>query len=231
MVIPVTKNWYDTKFTENMYCKDEIELKPGLTVLIGCNGSGKTTLLSQIKELCRIQEIPCIGFNNIGSDASRHVMEGSLFKGDLDTVADIWSSSEGEQITIALGKFAGKIGRFVRDNIEDEPIIICIDAADSGYSIDNVIDLKEDLFKLILDDIKDKEVYIIISANEYELCIGENVFSVYHGEYVDINSYEDYKKIILESRIQKEKRYGKDVSKEERYQSDYISSVRDYIGG
>lgn len=44
------KTWrdpYDAGFSPTR--SKEIELKPGLTVLVGCNGAGKTTLLLNIK--------------------------------------------------------------------------------------------------------------------------------------------------------------------------------------
>ena len=87
---------------------------------------------------------------------------------------------------------------------------ILIDAADSGYSIDNVIELK-DLFQLMFDDAKSvgKELYIIISANQYELARNEQCFDVNTGKYLTFKDYEDYRKFIIKSREKKDRRYEK----------------------
>ena len=87
-----------------------------------------------------------------------------------------------------------------------------LDAIDSGLSVDNVIEYKELLFKTILEDCKKRgiEVYIIVSANEYELARGEKCFDVQNCEYVDIPDYETYRKLIINSRKYKNKRYKHD---------------------
>ena len=75
-----------------------------------------------------------------------------------------------------------------------------IDAADSGMSIDNVCEIKEYLFKTILDDEKEADVYIVISANEYELARGEACFDTYNGKYIEFADYEAFRAFILDSR-------------------------------
>ena len=85
---------------------------------------------------------------------------------------------------------------------------ILIDAIDSGYSVDNVIELK-DLFNEIINDGKQNygvDVYIIVSANEYEMASGENCFDVNACKYLKFKDYDDYKKFILHSRELKNKR-------------------------
>ena len=51
------------------------------------------------------------------------------------------------------------------------------------------------------------QLYIIVSANSYELASNENCFDIINGEYVAFNSYEDYKQFILDSRKLKDERY------------------------
>ena len=51
-----------------------IDLKPGLTVLVGCNGYGKTTLIRQIKEFAKHNKYKCVsfeGYNSRSSDMER----------------------------------------------------------------------------------------------------------------------------------------------------------------
>ena len=59
---------------------------------------------------------------------------------------------------------------------------LLLDAIDSGFSIDNVIEAK-DFFKMVINDFADHgyELYIVVSANEYELANGEDCFDVMNG--------------------------------------------------
>ena len=50
------------------------------------------------------------------------------------------------------------------------------------------------------------EIYIVISAIEYELCRGEQCFDVYNGKYITFKDYEDYREFILKNREWKENR-------------------------
>ena len=77
---------------------------------------------------------------------------------------------------------------------------ILLDAVDSGLSVDNIVDLKEQLFKTILEYNYGNEIYIVISANEYEMARGEKCFDVYNGKYVKLNDYEEYRNLVLQSK-------------------------------
>lgn len=85
---------------------------------------------------------------------------------------------------------------------------LLLDAIDSGFSIDNVAETK-DFFKMVINDFADHgyDLYIVASANEYELANGENCFDVMNGKYVQFKDYDDFKKFILRSREKKDKRY------------------------
>lgn len=48
-----------------LYRKANIEINPGLTVLVGCNGSGKTTLITQLKRLLDEEKITYTSFDNL----------------------------------------------------------------------------------------------------------------------------------------------------------------------
>lgn len=95
------------------------------------------------------------------------------------------------------------------EEIEEEPneYWILLDAIDSGLSIDNVIDVKKYLFDTIVEDAKKNNftVFIVVSANEYEMCVGEKCFNVQDGKYEDISSYEDFKSVVLRTRDYKVK--------------------------
>lgn len=204
------KTWrkpYDLSFSPTR--PKEVQFKPGVTVLVGCNGAGKTTLIKTIKERCEKNHVPCIDFDNYHDGGSQSI-GSALFYGNIDFAASMITSSEGEKITHNVMQFARKIGQKVRyEYTNAEEIWIAFDATDSGLSIDNVIDLKE-FFQFLLDEENEKELYIIVSANEYEMCIDLPCMDVSSGKYVDFPTYESYKKFILKSREIKNRHYEKE---------------------
>lgn len=210
--------------------RKQIEFKPGLTVLVGCNGIGKTTTLENIKEQLKEEKVPCVMFDQLNED----VAGDALWNQDYSLAANAMASSEGEKIGLAVKQFSTKLrdfiynGRYSRGHdlayiIHKEEIDkevreilrpqkerwILIDAIDSGYSIDNTVEIKE-LFDTIIKDTTDnfdKEVYLIVSANAYELARNEQCMDVTTGKYITFKDYEDYRRFILKTRQKKEKRY------------------------
>lgn len=90
---------------------------------------------------------------------------------------------------------------------ESNELWVMLDATDSGLSIDNIIDLKFVLNRALQDNSTGKDIYIIISCNEYEMCVGEKCFDVQKMRYVSIKSYDKFRKVILESREYKDSLY------------------------
>lgn len=207
----------------------EIEIQPGLTVLVGCNGAGKTTLLRNIKEEMKRQSIPCYLHDNLKDGGSSSINE-AIFFGKTELGVALWSSSEGEAIKINFGQLSTKFKRFLQNGFFDRRTnrlvklfqeesdkkeisnkrVLLFDAVDSGLSVDSIIEIKE-VFDLILEDSKELgvEVYIIISANEYELARNTDCFDVNEGKYVKFDDYEAYRTFIIRSRKKKEKRIEK----------------------
>jgi len=214
-----------------------IDIEEGLTVLVGCNGAGKTTLLLNIKEHCKSNKIPCHMYDNLRNGADSSI--GSMLSGSVDIPCDgiglavsMWTASEGEAIRLSIGRqstlYKGflstgnfkdrnyKMSRLFNDKEEQEPEtnirVLLFDATDSGLSIDNICDIKK-LFDLVKADAVDKglELYLIISANEYELCRGERCFDVNTGKYLTFSDYEDYRKFIMKSRARKEQRIDRQI--------------------
>ena len=231
----IIKTWrdpYDEGFSTTRARK--ITINSGLTVLVGCNGAGKTTLLHNIKSELKKEHIPCILFDNKVSGGSTS-MSASMLRRDYTLFATQFCSSEGENITISLGQVAKSLGGFLKtgeseddikrkkwrnmlgvDEEEDSETLqtnerwILFDAIDSGYSIDNILDLKQ-FFEVIFED-SDKQsldTYIIVSCNEYELANGEQCFDVMSGKYVTFKDYGDFRKFIISTRAKKEKRVAK----------------------
>ncbi len=224
------KRYYGEDY--DLYKKKTITIKEGLTVLVGCNGIGKTTLLRQIKDQCKKEDIPVLSFDNL-KEGGGHAVSSAGFYGDFGFMATAMASSEGENIVMNIGKLASNLRGFIKngevkgnsdalarafakamwgEGEEDEKEVpnerwLLLDAVDSGLSVDNIVDIKEYLFKTIFADKGDTKVYIVVSANEYEMARGENCFDVYNGKYVKFKDYEEYRDFVIESRKIKDQRY------------------------
>ncbi len=224
----VEKDYYDSGF--ELYKKKTMTIKEGVTVFVGCNGSGKTTLLRHIEEMLKREKIPVVKFDNLSDGGSRAV-SAAAFYNDYSFVANSFCSSEGENIVMNVGRLAMKLRSFIQtgkiqnkqddlanafkkavwgEDEKEEEIPkerwILLDAVDSGLSIDNVVDLKEGLFQAIMEDKGDCAVYIVVTANGYEMARNENCFDVYNGKYIKFKNYEDYRQFVLISKEIKEKR-------------------------
>ena len=194
---------------DNIYNKATFTFEPGVTVLVGCNGSGKTTLLRHIKEKVeQDNELLCLYFNNL-ADGGQNSTRRYLWSNHPELAASMITGSEGEGIVTNVGVVAGNIGNLVRENqSNNKALFLLFDAIDSGLSVNNIVDIKEYLFKTILEDNAGKrDVYIICSSNEYELCNGEQCFDVQNARYLTFKSYDEYKHFILKSAAVKNKRF------------------------
>jgi len=233
MKIKILRDPYDAGFTPTK--AKEIDLNTGLTVLVGCNGAGKTTLLRNISEECRKQNIPCLFYDNL-NDGGKSSFAEIMYAEDYQEAAYLMSSSEGECIKANLGRKSKIFKEFVEkgivndryyrfsralsrisgdkedDIIESNDRVFLFDAVDSGLSVDSVVEIKS-LFDLILDDFKDsdKNIYIVIAANEYELARNSECFDVNEGEYIRFKDYEEYRSFIISSRQKKDKRIEKQI--------------------
>lgn len=233
--ITTWKDPYDAGFS--ITTRKELEIKEGLTVLVGCNGAGKTTTLMNIKEETERQHIAHHHFDNLqdgGRDSFASVLSGfNSFECDnTELAASMWSASEGELIKLNISRQSSAYKKWLQTAIFDDrhniwksvfgqeekqqeynnQRVLTFDATDSGLSIDNIIELKQ-LFELIQADANQLglQLYIIISANEYELCRNEQCLDVNTGEYITFRDYESYRKFIISNRNKKEKRIEKQI--------------------
>lgn len=211
--IKIIKDYYGGKV---LYNKGYIDFNPNvLTVLIGCNGAGKTTLLHQIKHHCDETETIYIEFDNL-TNGGREARDLAMHERNYDLLSKMVLSSEGENIFINVHKFASEIGKFVSYALENgkAEAWILLDAVDSGFSIDNIVEIKEDLFKTIIEDCKGKiDIYIVASANEFELACNEDCIDVVTGNHYKVTNYNRYKKLIMRSREIKDNRNLKTKNK------------------
>ena len=191
-----------------LYNRKNFTINPGLTVLVGCNGAGKTTMLNHIKYELEKNEIPVFQYDNVHDGGSNSISRAGFY-GHMNTLASLLCSSEGEKISQNIGQAAGQIGGFVRKNSSKREVWILFDAIDSGYSIDNIIETKRDLFDTIIEDCGNRniDIYIVVSANSYEMAHGEQCLDIWSGKYITFKSYDEYKHYILKTRERKDKRY------------------------
>lgn len=191
-----------------LYNRKNFTINPGLTVLIGCNGAGKTTMLNHIKYELEKSEIPVFQYDNVHDGGSNSISRAGFYD-QMDTLASLLCSSEGEKISQNIGQAAGQIGGFVRKNSNKGEVWILFDAIDSGYSIDNIIETKHDLFDTIIEDCgkRNIDVYIVVSANSYEMACGEQCLDIWSGKYITFENYDEYKQYILKTRERKDRRY------------------------
>lgn len=226
--IETWRNPYDNGFSITRL--KNITIKSGLTVLVGCNGAGKTTLIKNIAEQLKKENTPYYVFDNLSSGDKKSVSK-MMYNNNIEKVALMLSSSEGENINNNICDILEKARYFIetgdsdvyetnelkkifKNTNQDEKLItsnerwFLFDAIDSGYSIDNIIELKE-VFNLMISDSKkiNRDLYIVVSANSYEMANNENCFDVMSGKYIRFKDYDEYKKFIIKSRKRKEKRY------------------------
>lgn len=207
-----------------VYKHTKFTINPGLTVLTGCNGAGKTTLIQVIKDHLKQNDILFTHYDN-HKDGGSYAQSVALADGRADVVFGLMSSSEGEGININLRDILGRVIKytqtlnprdlrsrderfdFFRKEIEfkTDEVWVMLDASDSGMSIDAVINLKfvlHELERLLIE--KGKVVYIIVAANEYEMCVDEQCLDVKGLRYHTYKTYKLYKRAILNSAKYKE---------------------------
>ena len=184
----------------------KITFEEGLTVLAGCNGYGKTTLLMNIEEFCKENQIPMLRYDDT-KDGRHNAIDFATFQGYYTLLSNLITSSEGEAMKINFGNVMAKARDFIQNGDERQKVLL-LDAIDSGMSIDAVVEMKS-LFNQMMKDAKyaGVELYIIISANGYELARKSRCFDVMKGEYVEFKDYEDYRRFIITTRNRKERRY------------------------
>ena len=195
MKFQLTKDCYEKN--EVIFNSDEVDLEPGLTVLVGCNGYGKSTWMKQIKNQLKPNK-QYLTFDYATSDTSYNKMDKFLVNGDLTKMATMATSSEGERLFIGFADFVQQFRRFIEKNKNRKDLFIFADGIDSGLSIDKLEYLKE-FFHIVLDDNPDVNLYIIVSTNSYELAKDERCLDVVNNDIKTFKTYKEFRNFVIES--------------------------------
>lgn len=84
-----------------IFYRKNIEIQPGITVLVGCNGAGKSTLIHAMQEQLKKNGVEYLSYDNL-HDGGNHSVSKSMFYGDVEFTASVMCSSEGEAITLNI---------------------------------------------------------------------------------------------------------------------------------
>ena len=206
VTVKITKDPYGNHY--DIFKKSEVELKSGVTILVGCNGYGKTTFIHELEYWLKCQKIKYyIKYDNL-TDGGSNSISKMLYSNNSNKAIYMALSSEGENIYENFGDVLYNIGATTSKLERGQKLFVLCDAVDSGLSIDNILEVK-DIFDLVVNNEKKAhgiDVYMIFSANSFELAREQNCFDVYECKYITFNDYEEYKKYILSTKKLKEKR-------------------------
>lgn len=180
-----------------LYQNTDLKINEGITVLIGNNGTGKTYCCSQIK------------------DAYKHALFIDIVDETIRNTVDFrqekslgrWiTASEGQRVYDNLEFLATSIGQYVSlCKSKNQSVIIIIDGADSGVSIDLIQNIRGFLDLVNKDCKKNKqEHYIIVTANNYELAVDyESIWiptlDKYNFKLSNKNDYYKFRKLYLDN--------------------------------
>lgn len=188
-----------------LFPKKTVTLLPGITVLVGCNGMGKTTLIDELYEALENRSDVTLSLYCNSRDGGRNGVDNLMYRGRTTEAIKANFLSEGEQIRNFFCDFIVNVGELHKKNPGTKKIIF-LDGVDSGYSIDQILELKTFLHQL--PDLTSVDTYIIVAANTFEFVREEQCLYVGTLKYVEqpFTDYEQYKKFIINSRKKKNNR-------------------------
>ena len=231
--IPLFSAWKDEDQMVYAPEVDHVDLPlDGILCLVGCNGSGKTTTVEQVKQALEgigfrdakgeVEYNPLHGFHSAEDPATGYFVpfdrgtryvskpgdgESWLTAFDLDEMGG-WFCSNGEGVS---GRFVGAakaMGTFFK-KAKDEgvPIVVMVDDADAGTSIDVVSEMRAFLER-VDRDLKRAGVphLILVTSNSYELVHGLPCLYVRDMSPRAFATYEDFRDFTFASRKDKDAR-------------------------
>ena len=210
MIIEIPRDYYNTK--SEIYKAKQIDLNPGVTILVGCNGTGKSTFMKIIKDKCKQDDIPYHSYD--GNSQGRSIAQQYAVDYDPKFLFLSARSSEGEWVLGAFNMHMDKLIKFVKGSKPNTDIVVLIDAVDSGLSIDAITNFR-DLFDIMSEDCTKRNInlYLIISANNFEMAKDYDCVYPVTGEHMKFDKYEDYQEFIIKSAETRDARYHKAAAK------------------
>lgn len=196
-----------------LFKNPEIELNPGITVLVGCNGSGKTTAMEQIDSYINRLETDDISSRYcLCSDTGKEIDRLIGFFGTSKTVAQgvtMLSSSEGERISQALISTFNWIWSECKKE-EVQTVFAFLDSLDSGLDIPSIrmiLDTFEEAIGIAKNEFN-TDLYLVLSANDYAMVENRTCLDIRTGQSIDFNSWSDYVDFCIRSDRIKQDRYS-----------------------
>lgn len=229
MEFKIDKNPYDRQ----LFTNDTLVLEPNsISCLVGCNGTGKTTVVSYVEKRLHklhaeeIKSTPYSGLEkalakSLGAnepqndknlyyvDFSKHTETAGSETDSFILRATVSYSSTGEGVSYRLGQMLKLLGGSINKiKNQNASIFIFFDDCDAGTSLDKIIEIKQ-VFSLITDHCKEMNVtyYILATANSFEMCRDLDCISVHDFKHIKFTDYEDYKRFVLESAVNKERSF------------------------
>ena len=199
--------------SRKLFPRKTIKLRPGLTVLVGCNGMGKTTTIDELCSKLEERDNIVLSYYCNTRDGGYRGVDNMMYRGKTLEAINASMVSEGEQIKTFLCDFIKNLGSLHVKNPGKTKVVL-FDGIDSGYSIDQILEIKKFLHEMIV--FNTDPVYIVVSANTFEFARGERCLYVGTLKYMnkEFTDYEQYKKFVLSSRKKKLDRYNKKNRKE-----------------
>ena len=186
------EDWY------NLHKGFQLTLEPGYTALVGPNGAGKTTILSQLREFAKKEGIRFWEYSNL-RDGGHVAANQYMFSGNIEGFAASTTCSEGEYLAYNFANQVKAMAQAVKQaGSTKQPILVLLDAIDSGASIDRARELMGFLNNVCKTEFKNGvELYIVMAVNHYELAKAPvNCINVRTGEPIRFDSYDAYADFI-----------------------------------
>ena len=193
-----------------LYQRKNFTFVPGLNSLVGCNGSGKSTLIDYfLIDTLRKDHIEYYKYNDRRQGGSMLMDRMLNVDSDINGLARMFMSSEGERIVCGLERVIMSLPNFFKEN-KGKPAFLVLDAIDSGMSVDEIGEIKALFLDTVIPDAKNRfnvDLFIVIAANNYEWCNDDRInnIDITKAKSVKFKSYEDYVAQIKASRTFKDK--------------------------
>lgn len=198
----------DDSFEKEILLFEEAKFKK-LNILFGGNGVGKTTLLNGIinnkLDIDSSKELIIKSYVN-SKDNFRHIEKANykdIGRALLQKV-NAKEMSEGQSIIYSLLTYIENAKNIAIEN-SDKTVVLVLDEIDSGLSSENI----NMILHILIDFLKEKNTQLFVSSNHYHFVyVFKKVFNMYTGDWIEINSYEEYYKKLEQEMIGLGKKRG-----------------------